>query len=390
MRKKRIISILILALVVVGVIVYYWSGQLEKKSDRVYLSGHIEADEVDLSFRLPGRIKRILVDEGYQVKKGDMLAELESEIYKAGFAQAEAKVREIEASRDSLRLAIQIREEVAVGYVKKAQAGVSAAKARYEIYKTGSRTQEIRASEAAVEQARVEYLRLKSHFERYQNLYEHKIISASQFEDVRTAYEAARARLDSAKERYSLVKSGPREELIKESLAQLSGTDAALNVAEAGLKEVEKLKLDLKVTDARLAQAKAALALAESNLAETKLYAPISGFVTVKNVEEGEYVQVGAPVLTVMQLNQVWVRTYVPETQLGRIKLGQKAEVQTDSFPGKKYQGVVTFISPEAEFTPKNIQTREERVKLVYRIKVTINNPHQEFKPGMPVDVYIR
>jgi len=112
--------------------------------------------------------------------------------------------------------------------------------------------------------------------------------------------------------------------------------------------------------------------------------------VTVKDVEAGEFVQAGAPVLTLVQLNRVWVQTFVPETRLGRVRLGQNAEVTTDSFPDKTYQGRVTYISPEAEFTPKNIQTREERVKLVYRIKVSLDNPNQELKPGMPVDVYLR
>jgi HlyD family secretion protein len=110
----------------------------------------------------------------------------------------------------------------------------------------------------------------------------------------------------------------------------------------------------------------------------------------VKDVEEKEFVQPGTPVLTVADLGEVWVKTYVPETELGRVRLGQHAEVLSDTFPGKVYRGKVTFISPEAEFTPKNVQTKEERVKLVYRIKVTLKNPNQELKAGMPVDVILR
>ena len=103
-----------------------------------------------------------------------------------------------------------------------------------------------------------------------------------------------------------------------------------------------------------------------------------------------EFVQAGAPVLTLARLNRVWVKTYVPETQLGRIRLGQQATVMSDSFPDKVYPGTVTYVSPEAEFTPKNVQTKEERVKLVYRIKVSLDNPNQELKAGMPVDVLLR
>ena len=115
----------------------------------------------------------------------------------------------------------------------------------------------------------------------------------------------------------------------------------------------------------------------------------MDGFVTVKDVEEAEFVQAGTPVLTLARLDNVWVKTYVPETQLGRVRLGQKARVLSDTFPGKVYPGTVSYISPKAEFTPKNVQTKEERVKLVYRIKVTLENPNQELKAGMPVDVVL-
>jgi HlyD family secretion protein len=186
------------------------------------------------------------------------------------------------------------------------------------------------------------------------------------------------------------VKAGPRDELVLEGKANLAGSSASLVAAEAGRKEVEKLKLDLQALQAQRDQAKAALAIAEEDLKKSRLYSPFDGFVTVKDVEEGEYVQAGTPVITVADLDEVWVKTYVPETQLGRVYLGQKAEVISDTFPGKTYPGTVTFISPEAEFTPKNVQTQEERVKLVYRIKVTLKNPKQELKAGMPVDVILK
>ena len=175
-----------------------------------------------------------------------------------------------------------------------------------------------------------------------------------------------------------------------EGRANLAGSGAALSAAEAGSREVEKMKLDLRALHSQLDQARAALAVAEDDLRKSTLYAPFDAFVTVKDTEEKEFVQPGTPVVTLADLDEVWVKTYVPETQLGRVRLGQEADVLSDTFPGKVYRGKVTFISPEAEFTPKNVQTKEERVKLVYRIKVTLTNPNQELKAGMPVDVKIR
>jgi len=274
--------------------------------------------------------------------------------------------------------------------VKKAQAGVSAADARYQSLRTGSRDEEIAEAAAACDKARTEWENRVADFKRIKDLYEGKIVPASQYDNALTGAEASRATYLAAEERYKLVKAGPRKEAVMEGKANLAGSDAALSAAEAGSREVEKLKLDLKALHSQLDQARAALAIAEDDVRKSTLYAPFDAFVTVKDTEEKEFVQPGTPVVTLADLDEVWVKTYVPETQLGRVRLGQEADVLSDTFPGKIYRGRVTFISPEAEFTPKNVQTKEERVKLVYRIKVTLRNPNQELKAGMPVDVTLR
>jgi HlyD family secretion protein len=132
------------------------------------------------------------------------------------------------------------------------------------------------------------------------------------------------------------------------------------------------------------------MAIAQDDLKESRLTAPFNGFVSVKDVEEEEYVQAGAPVLTLARLDRLWVKTYISETDLGKIRIGREAQVISDTFPDKVYVGHVTYISQEAEFTPKNVQTYEERTKLVYRIKVSLDNRNQELKAGMPVDVLLR
>jgi HlyD family secretion protein len=388
--KRRRIAIMIAAIVAAGLI-YYFKFYLPGLSDsEIKASGHVEVTEVDMSFRIPGHVAKIFVDEGMQPRKGEALAELDQEVLKARRDQADAQVRELEAREASLAMTITMKEEVLDAEINRAKAGFKAADARYQSLKTGSREQEIAEAAAARDRAKFEWENRERDSQRMKELFASHIVSESQYDAARTSADAAAAAYKAASERYKLVKAGPRDELVLEGKANLAGSSAGLVAAEAGHKEVEKLKLDLKALKAQRDQAKALFAIAEEDLKKSCLYAPFDGFVTVKDIEEGEYVQAGTPVLTVAQLDEVWVKTYVPETQLGKVYLGQKGEVISDTFPNKTYPGTVTYISPEAEFTPKNVQTKEERVKLVYRIKVTLQNPKQELKAGMPVDVILK
>jgi HlyD family secretion protein len=390
MKKRKIVPPVLVLLIIACLVVYFVLIRKGVRDGEIMTSGHIEVTEVDMSFRLQGHVARLWVDEGARVKKGDVLAELDQEPIRERRDQAIAAVREFEAKVASLSLSTNIRQDVLDAEVKKAQAAVSAADARYQSLKTGSREEEIAEVAATRDKARTEWENRMADFKRIKDLYEGKIVSASQYDNALTGAEASRAAYLAAEERYKLVKAGPRKEAVMEGKANLAGSGAALSAAEAGSREVEKMKLDLRALHSQLDQARAALAIAEDDLRKSTLYAPFNAFVTVKDTEEKEFVQPGTPVVTIADLDEVWVKTYVPETQLGRVRLGQEADVLSDTFPGKVYRGKVTFISPEAEFTPKNVQTKEERVKLVYRIKVTLTNPNQELKAGMPVDVIIR
>jgi HlyD family secretion protein len=390
MKKKRIL-LFVAAIVIAGVLTYFLSesyyghGSLD-----IVASGHVEVTEVDLSFRMPGHVARMRVDEGDYVTKGQLLAELDQVPLLVRRDQAAAQLDEFQARLASLQLAIEMKESLLAAQLKQAEAGLSAADARYKSLKRGSRAEEIAEAKAMRDKAKTEFENRRIDFERMKALYEQKIVSASQYDAARASQEAALAAFNAAKERYKLVKAGPRQESVQEGEADLAGYDAAVAAAEANSQEVDKMRLDHQALQAQRDQAKAALNLAEDDLAKSRLYAPFEGTVIVKDVEEMEFVQAGAPVLTVAQLNWVWVRTYIPETQLGRVYFGQEASVTSDTFPLRILPGVVSFISPEAEFTPKNVQTKEERVKLVYQIKVKVENPHQQLKAGMPVEVTLR
>jgi HlyD family secretion protein len=179
-----------------------------------------------------------------------------------------------------------------------------------------------------------------------------------EFELADAAWKTSQARVHEVEQRLALLRKGPRAEQIEQARA-------------------------------RLEQARQGLTLAETRLGYATLTAPFAGFILAKHIEPGEYVSPGTPVVTLGDLEHPWLRAYINETDLGRVKVGQRVVVTTDTYPDRRYEGRVSFLAAEAEFTPKNVQTRQERVKLVYRVKVDLANPHQELKPGMPADADI-
>jgi membrane fusion protein YbhG len=290
------------------------------------LSGNVEVTEPNVGFKIPGRVTGLLVDEGQRVQTGDRLATLDS-------AELESVVAQNRAALGEAR--VRLAELMA-----------------------GSRIQEIEQAKAEVSSAEAELVKAQKDYERADRLFKNEAIPASQYDSAKRTHETARAQLKSALERLSLVKEGPRKE-------------------------------EIRAQEDRVRQIEAGLRTSEEKLKDTVIYAPVSGIVLRKNVELGETVGAGVPVFTVGELEDPWIKVYVKEDRIGLVKLGQKARVSTDSYPGKTYEGTVTFISSEAEFTPKIVQTHEERVKLVFGIKVKVKNVGDELKPGMPADVRI-
>jgi len=290
------------------------------------LTGTVETTTVAVSFKVAGRLKERLVDEGQQIKAGQIVARLEDD--------------ELKDER-RLRAADQLAAQAALADLK-----------------AGSRKEEIAATAATLARLTAEADRAGQDAARAEALFKKEVIPRKELDAARAARDAAAAAVREGEERLQLTKIGPRPDAVKQAQARLEAAGAARS-------------------------------LADTRLSQSVLAAPQSGTVLAKHAEPGELLAAGSPVITVGRLDEVWVRAFVPETQLGRIKLGQKATVTSDTWKGRSYQGTVSFIASEAEFTPRNVQTEAERVKLVYRIKVTIPNPKQELKPGMPVDLVI-
>jgi HlyD family secretion protein len=271
--KKRVIITVIAILMISGVAAYHYLTS-SRNDGMLELSGTVEVTEVNVGFKMPGRITGLHTEEGQRVGKGERLAVLDS-----------AELRSI-----------------------------------------------VEQGRAAVRNAEAEYEKARKDFDRYRALFQEGAVTAQQLDAARKAHDVALSQVD---------------------------------------------------------QARAALRTAEVRLKDTVADSPVSGIVLSKNVEQGETVAAGVAVYSLGDLDNPWVKVYVNETKLGLVKLGQKARIFTDTYPGKAYEGKVTYIASEAEFTPKNVQTKEERVKLVFGVKVSVTNVNNELKPGMPADVKI-
>jgi HlyD family secretion protein len=325
---KRVIPVLILLAVAIAAGVYFYPRLASKPepANQLMLSGNIEAHESLVSFKVPGRIIGLPVEEGQQVEQGALLARLEDS-----------------DSRQKVRID---------------EAGVRVRESDLALTMAGTREQEVKAAQQSMMDAQADLEQKKLDNIRATQLFGKDEISAQDRDQAATALKRAEAIFKAGQQRYNEAVEGSRKE-------------------------------DIEIARANLNQANANLGLSRVNLDYTVLHAPSAGVITVRQAELGEVVAPGSPVVTLADLDHIWLRAYIAETDLGSIHWGQQATVTTDTYPGKQYHGRISFISSSAEFTPKSVQTYKERVTLVYRIKIDIDNPNHELKPGMPADAHL-
>lgn len=301
-----------------------WPWAGEGQSSSILLSGSIEARETDLAFQVPGRIAELSVDEGDAVSVGQRLAGLVPRDYELALARAQAEA--------------------------------AASKAALALLEAGARPQELRVAAAAAAQAEAQLRYAKAEVQRVAQLVPKHLAAQDQLDRARLQEDVAQAALTQAQQQLALLQEGARKE------------------------EIARARADY-------AARRQAVAAARQQLSYVDLASPVSGNVALRLAEKGEVVGVGQAVLRVAALDRPWVRVYISEKDLPRIRLGQAAEVRVDGLPGQAFKGRVVFISPEAEFTPKTVETRELRVDQVYRVKVEVANPGGALKIGMPADV---
>ena len=294
--------------------------------DRISASGNIEATNIVVSSQVAGKVVQILKDEGNRVNYGDTVIVIDPETY-------------------NLKL-------------DEALAAKEYAQAQFKLLKAGARSEDIKQAEDNLKQTQVSFNLAEKDKQRMDNLYVSQSITKKQHDDAVANYEITLARLNSARENLEKVKNLARPEELKQA-------EANLNRAIANVKLLQK------------------------NLNDCYVTSPSFGFITKKFVENGETAGIMSSLYQVADLSTVELVIYIPETELGLVKLGQEAEIRVDTFPDKTFDGKVIYISPQAEFTPKNIQTQEERTKLVFAVKIKIDNPDFELKDGMPADAVI-
>ena len=326
MSRKRVAAAVLLVALAAAAGVWWHYNRAEKAQPYLTLYGNVDIRQVSLAFNVSGRIARVLAREGDRVQRGQILAELDTEQLRHAVAEAEARV-----------------------------AAQNQVVARLE---AGSRPEEIRQARAQVEAARADAVNAEQNYRRLQSLAKQNFISQQQADNAKYALDAARARQNAVEETLRLLLAGSRRE-------------------------------DIAAAKATLAAQEAALALVRRNLEDGSLKAPQDAVVENRILEAGDMASPQQPVYTLALVKPIWVRTYVGESDLGKLRQGNVAYVMTDSHPGKRYRGWIGFISPTAEFTPKAVQTEEVRTSLVYQMRVFVCDAQGELRLGMPATVHV-
>ncbi len=387
MKKRIIILVLFLAAAVIAV--YAFRGSAHGPTNRIVVSGNIELQEVNIAFKTAGRLIERTVDEGDPVTKGQVIGRLDRDQLEAQRNRESAALAAAQSVLAQSLTAVEWAKASLAAELEQREADLVSSEARLAELKNGSRPEEKQQARAAVEGAQSEMERAKRDWDRAQTLFKNDDISASQHDQYRNRFENADAMLKQNREREALVLAGPRREQIQAAEGQVQRARGSLKMVQANTLDIKRREQEIASRRADIERSRATLALIDSQLADTIASSPVGGVVLVKSADVGEIVAPGTAIVTVGDIDHPWLRGYVNETDLGKIQLGSTAKVTTDSYPGKTYQGRVTFISSEAEFTPKQIQTPQERVKLVYRIKIEVENARHELKSNMPADAEI-
>ncbi len=363
MKGKRIILVVLVAAVAVAAALTY--GRWLHSDNALQGSGTVEARDIRVGSKIGGRIDKLLVHEGDQVQAGQVLMTFDDKELAAELEQARASA---EKAKRGYR-----PEEIA-----ESRAAALQAKADYELKKNGYRKEDIEAAQADVDRTAADEVRSRLDFQRYDALAKKDLVSKQQRDTAEAAWKIAAAQKDNAQHKLDELNRGYRPEEIASAEAHYLQNKATL----------EKMEHGNRREDVDAAQAAYAYDLARFR--EREVLAPSNATVEVLDVRPGDIIAPNTPVATLLERDQIYVRIYIPETEIYRVKIGEKADVTVDSAGRKTFPGEVQQINQQAEFLPRNVQTREERVHQVFGVKIRINDPSHSVLAGMAADVKLK
>jgi multidrug resistance efflux pump len=362
MNRKRLAIVLVIAAVVAAAA--YSAGWFRRESG-LRGSGTVEARNIRVGSKVGGRIDKVLVREGDKVHAGQVLITFDN--------------RELQATLEQSRAAAEkARRGARPEEISEARAAAAEAKAAYEQRRNGYRQEDIAAAQADLERAKADEARAELDFHRYDELAKKDEVSRQQRDTAEANWKMSVAQRQNAQHKLEELQRGYRPEEIASAKARYEQTQATLEKVVRGNRRED------------VETAKAAYAYEEARFRESQVVAPSEADIEVLDVRPGDLVAPNTPVATLLEPDQIYVRIYIPETEIGRVQLGQKADIRVDSFPNAVFEGVVEQINQQAEFLPRNVQTREERVHEVFGVKIRIDDPSARVRAGMAADVKLK
>jgi multidrug resistance efflux pump len=359
MKRKIVIFVLIGAAAVAATALYAgWFG----RDKSLEASGTVEARNIRVGSEVGGRIEKVLVREGDTVHPGQEIVTFDDKELTASLEEARAN-------------AVKMQRGYRAEDVAQARAAAAQAKADYEMKRNGYRQQDISAAQADLDRTTADETRTRLDFERYEALSKKDLVSKQQRDAAEAAWKMALAQKEIAAQKVNEMHQGYRPEEIAAAEAQYHQAQATLDKYERGNRPED------------IAAAKASLAYQEARYRERRVLAPAEATVEVLDVRPGDLVAPNTPIATLLEADQLYVRVYIPETEYGRIQLGQKVEIRVDSFPKQVFQGTVEQINQQAEFLPRNVQTRSDREHQVFGIKVRVDDTSHRILAGMAANV---
>ena len=342
------------------------------------VSGFIEADEIRVGSRVGGRVSQVLVDEGGKVKVGQPLLKIDPFDLMERFAEAQARLASNRAELARLKTGYR-PEEIAQARARRDQAAATRDKLA-----AGPREREIEIAREKLKIANAGLDLAQSEFDRVARLREENRAASMEYDQALRTLKSARSEVTSAQQELALLEEGTRKEDVAGAAAALTEAQEALKLIEAGFRAE-----DIDKAAAQVAASEAQVAAIQTQIEELTVGSPCDCVVEAVELRPGDLIAANAPSLSLLDTSRLWVRTYVPESMLDRVRLDQRVRITVDAYPKQDFTGRITFLATQAEFTPRNIQTPEERSKQVFRIKVTLESGQEQLRVGMSADVHL-